>query len=402
MSHAPGHILLHYHEIALKGKNRPRFISALTRNIREMTRDLAVEEVRALQGRILVTLARPEAGAAVVERLRRIFGIVSISPAWRTAPDLDELEAAILAAIEEAKPALGSFRIQARRGDKRFPVKSPDVNARLGTAVQRMTGARVDLDAADFTVWVELVTEDAFFYFEKVKGPGGLPVGTGGRVVCLLSGGIDSPVAAHRLMKRGCPVVCVHFHSEPYLDRRARDKARELAEILARYQGRVRLHLVPFGEIQKETSVRTLDALRVVLYRRIMARLAERVALEEGALALATGESIGQVASQTLANLAVIERAVEMPILRPLIGMDKTEIIAEAEAIGTFETSILPDQDCCQLFVPRHPATRARRTEVENQEARLDLEALMERALAGREIEEFAAPGFEAGVPAGR
>jgi len=398
------HIVLHYHEIALKGRNRPRFVSALVENVREATRGLGVADVRALPGRLLVTLAGPRERdgadlAALVARLRRVFGIVSLAVAYRTTPTLEELAPAILARLDEEGRRFPSFRITTRRADKTFPLTSQEINTRLGAIVQRHTGARVDLDEPAFTVWIELLPREALFYFGRVSGPGGLPVGTSGRVVCLISGGIDSPVAAYRMMKRGCPVVFVHYHSEPYQGRAARDKVRELVDLLTPCQNRSRLYLVPFGEIQKEISVRTHPELRVVLYRRMMVRIGERIAREEGALALATGESIGQVASQTLENLAVIEQAVGIPILRPLIGMDKDEIVAQAQAIGTFETSILPDEDCCQLFVPRHPATRSRAGEVAAEESALELEALIGRALEGREIITYGGRAAEKTAP---
>ncbi|MFQ5896523.1 MAG: tRNA sulfurtransferase, partial [Nitrospinota bacterium] len=226
----------------------------------------------------------------------------------------------------------------------------------------------------------------ALLYTEKLPGPGGLPVGVSGRVVCLMSGGIDSPVAAYRMMKRGCQAVLVHFHSVPYLSRASVEKASELAALLNRYQGRTALYLVPLGELQREVVLATPPPPRVVLYRRFMARIGEAIAARERAGAIVTGESLGQVASQTLSNLATIEGAVELPILRPLIGMDKLEIIRQAEAVGTYEVSIEPDQDCCTLFTPKHPAVRTTPEELRALEERLDVEGMVERALAGAEL----------------
>lgn len=392
MSFRGRHIVVHYSEIALKRGNRPWFVSTLTHNIKQATRRGGVREVTPWPGRIVVTLDEngTDTAAQVMERLRKVFGIAWLSQAHRAPADLELLKAGVVAAVEARRGAFESFRIATRRGDKSFPLSSPEVNTILGAAVQGATGARVDLDQPDLTVWVEIVHGEALYYLDRVRGPGGLPVGTAGRIVSLLSGGIDSPVASWRMMRRGCAVVFVHFHSAPYLSRAALEKAVELAQILAPGQNRTRLHLIPFGEIQKEVSIRTRDELRVILYRRLMARIAETVALEEGALALATGESLGQVASQTLHNLAVIEDAVQIPILRPLIALDKEEIVAQAREIGTYETSILPDEDCCQLFVPRHPATRARLADVQAEEAALDLPRLMQMAMDGREVREFA------------
>jgi len=405
------HIVLHYHEIALKGRNRPRFIATLTSNVRHALRDLPVAEVRALQGRILVTLGddgtgsdlsgSPAALPAAIERLRRVFGIVSLSPTYRTAPTIEALESAVPPAVLASGRRFESFAIATRRAEKGFPFTSPIVNARVGAVVQAATGARVNLGAPDLTVRIELLAEGAFFHVDKIAGPGGLPVGSSGRVVVLLSGGIDSPVAAYRIMKRGCPAVLVHFHSEPYLNRSARDKAVELAGLLAASQRATELHLVPLGEFQKEVSLVARADYRVVLYRRMMLRLAARIASARGALALATGESIGQVASQTVENMTVIGAAVTLPIFRPLIGFDKDEIIREARAIGSYETSILPDQDCCQLFVPAHPVTRARPRAVEIEESKLDLDAFMTRALAATEMRVWDGREAEVAAPLG-
>lgn len=385
------YIVVHYSEIALKKGNRPWFVSTLTRNIKAAVRGGGVRAVTALPGRIVLTLDPygAEHSGRIVERLRKVFGIAWLSPGYRSPAELESMKEGVLAAVAARRGTFESFRLAARRGDKSFPISSPEINAYLGAAVQAATGARVDLDEPDLTVWVEIVHGEALYYLDRLRGPGGLPVGTAGRVVALLSGGIDSPVAAWRMMRRGCVVVFVHFHSEPYLSRAGLEKAVELAQMLAPGQLKTRLHLVAFGGIQKEVSIRTRDELRVVLYRRLMARIAEAIALEEHATALVTGEALGQVASQTLQNLAVIEEAVRLPVLRPLIAMDKEEIVAQAREIGTYDTSILPDEDCCQLFVPRHPATRSRLADVQAEEAALELPRLVQLALEGRELREF-------------
>ena len=235
------------------------------------------------------------------------------------------------------------------------------------------TQARVSLDRPDLTIHVEVLPRDIYFSYGREAGPGGLPVGVSGNVVVLLSGGIDSPVAAHRLMKRGCRAVFVHFHSFPFQDATSRAKAADLVQCLTRFQYHSRLYLVPFGEVQREIVAGAPGPLRVVLYRRFMARIAAEIARREDAKALVTGESLGQVASQTLENLAVIEEAVEMPVLRPLIGSDKEEIVQQARALGSYQISILPDQDCCSLFVPRHPATFSTLAEIRQAESRLDV-----------------------------
>jgi thiamine biosynthesis protein ThiI len=332
--------------------------------------------------------------SVVRERIGRVFGVANFSRADSVSRDIDELGQAAVAAARDR--AFGSFRISCKRADKRYPLTSPEVCRRLGAAVVGATGAAVDLEAPDLTIAVEILDHEALLSTEKVPGPGGLPVGTGGHVVALLSGGIDSPVAALRLMRRGCRVTFVHFHGAPYLDATSQAKARELVEVLTRYQLRSVLHLVPFGRLQHEIVARTSRAHRVVLYRRWMIRIAETIARRHGAEALVTGESLGQVASQTLRNLATIDAAATMPVLRPLVGSDKDEIIAEAMRLGTYAISIEPDQDCCQLFVPRHPSTRTPVHVAEDLEATVDLRAACEEALAATVVERFEFPGLRA------
>jgi len=285
--------------------------------------------------------------------------------------------------------SFSSFRITTNRADKTFPGTSMEISRELGAYVKGLTQARVDLTHPDLTIYVDILPREAYVYFDKVPGPGGLPVGVSGRVVALLSGGIDSPVAAWHMMKRGCPVLFLHFHSYPLVDTSSLEKASELVEHLTQYQYRSRLFLTPLAEIQKRIILTAPPAYRVVLYRRFMVRIAEAIARREGALALVTGESVGQVSSQTLENMAVIEAVTTLPILRPLVGLDKQEIVERARAIGTYETSIQPDQDCCSLFVPRHPVTRARPEEVERMEAGLEVGALVEEALAATQERTF-------------
>jgi thiamine biosynthesis protein ThiI len=279
-----------------------------------------------------------------------------------------------------------SFRIDARRADKTFPQTSVEINRRVGAYVKERSQARVDLENAELTCWIEIVEKYALIYLERLPGPGGLPVGTSGKVVVLLSGGIDSPVAAWKMIKRGCTPVYVHFHSFPYTNKESQDKAKQLARVLSQYQLRSKIYLVPFAEVQRQIMVDTPLDTRVILYRRFMMRLAEQVARREKARVLVTGDSVGQVASQTIENIDVISRAVPMPILRPLIGDDKMEIVAVARRIGTYEISILPDQDCCSLFVPRHPETKANLSEIEHSETRLDVAEVMNAAMRSAEV----------------
>jgi thiamine biosynthesis protein ThiI len=383
-------IVLHYQEIALKGNNRPWFVSRLVRNIRAATADLHVREVRALMGRIELVLGEDSDWKAVRDRISRVFGIANFAQAGRAPLDLDAIATQILADLGDREPA--TFRVSVRRADKRFPMTSPQIEREIGGRVKAARGWSVDLEKPAFTIHVEALTNEAFYYFGKERGAGGMPVGVGGRVACLMSGGIDSPVAAWRLMRRGCRVLLVHFHSYPILSRASMEKTRELAKLLARFQLHSRLFLVPFGDIQQQIVLAVPPPLRVVMYRRFMMRIAERIAQHGRAQALVTGEVVGQVASQTLENLTLINSVVSMPVLRPLIGMDKEEIVAEAERLGTYPISIIPDQDCCTLFTPRHPATRARVVDIERAEARLAIDEIVEKAVTATDVEDFVFP----------
>ena len=383
-------IVVHYQEIALKGKNRPWFLARLVRNLRRAVSDLDVRAVRSLMGRIEIVLGPTASRDEVAARVRRVFGIANFSFAGRAPLDLDTLSNAILEDLGDR--SCQSFRVSARRADKRFPLTSPQIEREVGGRIQAARGWRVHLDAPELTVHTELLTDEAFYYFGKERGAGGLPTGTAGRVVCLLSGGIDSPVAAHRMMKRGCAVTFVHFHSYPILSRASQEKARELVRLLTGWQQQSRLYLVAFGDIQQQVVLSVPSPLRVVIYRRLMLRIAERIARMRRAQALVTGDVVGQVASQTLENLAVVGAVATLPIFRPLIGMDKDEIMAEAARLGTYPISIVPDQDCCTLFTPRNPATRGRLVDAEAAEAALPVDSLVARAVHEAVAEDFAFP----------
>jgi len=383
-------VLARYHEIALKGGNRPFFVDKLVENVRRACSDLGAVRVRAVQGRLSVVLPADVPWERARERLEAVFGIANFSRVLEAPRDLDALARAALEAVRPL--SFASFRVSSKRSDKSFPQNSVEIDRAVGGAIHMATGVRVDLEHPELTVFVEVLRDRICFSFEKEPGPGGFPVGSSGRVMALLSGGIDSPVAAWRLMKRGCTVVFAHFHAFPLQDHTTIDKTRELARRLARWQFRSRLLLVPFGPVQQTIVAVAPAPLRVVLYRRFMVRIAEALALRKKAKALVTGESLGQVASQTLDNMSVIDEAARGPVLRPLVGMDKEEITVQARRIGTFEISTLPDQDCCQLFVPRHPATSAKLAEVRAAEAALDVDALIRAAIAGTEEETFQFP----------
>jgi thiamine biosynthesis protein ThiI len=383
-------IIVHYQEIALKGKNRPWFVARLVRNLREATSDLDIRAVRALMGRIEVVLGPGTEWDVAKARVARVFGVANFAKAGRAPLDVDVIAREILADLGDREAA--TFRLSARRADKRFPLTSPQIEREVGGRIKEAKGWTVNLSKPELTIHLEALSTEAFYYFGKEPGAGGLPVGSSGRVACLLSGGIDSPVAAWRMMRRGCRVLFVHFHSYPILSRASQEKARELARLLTQFQYRSRLMLVPFGEIQQQVTLSVAPPLRVVIYRRLMMRIAEAIAWRTRAQALVTGEVVGQVASQTVENLTRINEVAKLPILRPLVGMDKDEITAEAQRLGTYPISIIPDQDCCTLFTPRHPATKARFGDVERAEATLPLQDLVDGAVASAETEEFRFP----------
>ncbi|MGH7374582.1 MAG: tRNA uracil 4-sulfurtransferase ThiI [Candidatus Rokuibacteriota bacterium] len=391
--------ILHYHEISLKRGNRPLFLRHLQQNVLRAIGDLGPVRLVQLPGRIMLDLSRHPDPERLRERLHRVCGVANFSLALRAGVSREALRAAVERVIEER--AFGSFRITARRAFKTFPLTSVELNRDLGAYVlSRRPDCRVSLEHPELNVHVEVMPGEAFVYADRHAGAGGLPVGASGTVAALLSGGIDSSVAAWRLMKRGCRVVFVHFHSAPYLPDLSRGKARELVARLTQWQYYSRLFIVPFGEIQREVVLAVPPPARVVVYRRLMVRIAERLARHAGAPALVTGESLGQVASQTLHNLTRIDEAASMPILRPLIGMDKLEITEQAHALGTFEVSIEPDADCCTLFTPRHPVTRIEADQVEAVEARLDIERLVTHGVEAAEQEVFEFPAGAGPYPA--
>ena len=384
-------VLVKYSEIALKGKNRSWFVGRLVRHLHGALAGLHIKEVRTPIGRIEIVLGQAEALAEVRDRLSRVFGIANYSVAARVAPDFESMAAAIESQLPP-REAAASFRVHVRRADSKFPIPSPDLARDLGSRVWTARGWKVDLDNADLVIRVEIIPGSAFCYVGRDQGIGGLPMGTGGRLVGLLSGGIDSPVAAWRMMKRGCNVTLVHFHSAPFLSNTSQEKARRLAEVLTRYQLRSKLYLIPFGELQRQITLSVQGDLRVIIYRRLMLRIAQRIASDVRARGLVTGDVIGQVASQTLDNMAVIDQAAQIPVFRPLVAMDKEEIIAEAQRLGTFDISIVPDQDSCTLFTPRHPETHARRHAVDEAEKTLPVDVMIRTAVDNAVVEHLSYP----------
>ena len=389
----PRHVLVRYHEIALKGRNQPMFVKHLTENLRRATVGTGVERVWSERMGLHMQLADDASWPAVRDRVRKVFGGVKFALARKVPAEYDAIAEAVAAAADET--SFATFRITSNRAHKRFPLTSRDLNVRLGDLVRERTGARVDLHNAEVEFHIDVAANDAYVYLDGESGAGGLPVNTAGKVTVLMSGGIDSPVAAWRMLRRGCRAILVHFHSFPLVEARSREKARDLAEIINGYQFDTRLYLVPFADVQRRLILTVPPRLRVVAYRRFMVRIAEAIAKNEGARALVTGESLGQVSSQTLQNMATVGEVASLPILRPLVGMDKQEIIEQAQAIGSFDTSILPDEDCCTLFVPRSPSTAVHSYEITPYEDELDIPALVRQAVEESDVVDYHAPVAE-------
>lgn len=378
-------IIIRYTEIHLKGLNRPYFEKALVRNIESALAPIEGTVVRRGESRIYVENVPDEKLDAALDILGRVYGIHSYSPAVRLPQDFDAAAAALAGLVAEERAKMPKetvlFRVEAKRADKRFPMKSNEIAAKAGGVIlDSVPGLKVNLSHPELTAYIE-IRDKAYCYTRVLMGPGGMPVGCNGRVALLLSGGIDSPVAGCMIAKRGVALSAVHFESFPYTSEKALEKVHDLARLMARYTGPIRLHTIRFTDIQMTLYEKCPPDYLTVLMRRFMMRIAERIAVADGCGALVTGESLGQVASQTLDSLGATDSAVDMLVLRPLIGMDKLEITAFAERFGTFETSILPYEDCCTVFVPKHPVTRPRMETIRDAEAALDVEGMISAAL---------------------
>ncbi|MDW7740568.1 MAG: tRNA uracil 4-sulfurtransferase ThiI [Bacillota bacterium] len=375
-----GKILVRYGEIALKGKNRKEFELQLQRNLKAVIKDNGGEVAR-LHGRMIIS-APMESRDQILGFLNKVFGIVSASSITETSLDYDEIRNTVIQIALAEAGGYETFKIESRRSNKNFSMTSPELNRNLGAAVlENLPNLRVKLEDPDLTISVEIGFKNAFLYQKRMPGPGGLPVGISGRSLLLLSGGIDSPVAGWLSMKRGLALEALHFHSFPFTSRRAEEKVADICRKLAVYGNKIPLHMISVTNIQQELKKAGADSLQIILLRRMMLRLAEYLSQIRDLKALVTGDNLGQVASQTLESLSVIGEATEMLILRPLVGMDKEEIIQLSIAIDTYQTSILPYDDCCTLFVPKNPVTKPRIETVEEIESRLDLEGLIQDAL---------------------
>ena len=388
----PDVILCHYGEIGLKGKNRGYFEKKLQENLRSTLQRFSPEtfsSIGRMFGRLIIRLNENGQNelASVKSALKNVCGMVYCAPAISAKQDKETI---IKLSVElMSVGGYDSFRVTTRRTDKNFPVSKLKMNEDVGAAILEATGKKVNLKQPDKTCYIDIVDGKAFLYTERIQGQGGLPVGVSGKVMSMLSGGIDSPVASYYIMKRGAAVSFIHFHSVPFTNEASIEKVREMIEKLQVFQQRISLHLVELAPIQKEVMVLTSEKYRIILYRRFMVRIAEKLAKKQRAVALLTGDSLGQVASQTLENMRVIEEAISMPLLRPLIGFDKLEIINKARAIDTYDISILPDQDCCALFVPKHPATKARLKDILSEEKKLKVDEMVQQAVANIKIEQF-------------
>ena len=389
-SFVPEMVLVRYGELALKGKNRGSFEHALIRNIQAACRNISPVKIERRRGRLAVFAERRTLDVA--RRCQEVFGIKTVSPArgCEAVPErIAEVAGEVLAATLRANPAWRElpFRVESNRADKKFPMISTELDRYVAEAILPDIGLlKIDLVHAELRLGIDVRPERAYVFVDRWPGLGGLPVGSVGRTLCLISGGIDSPVAAWLAMKRGCHVSFITYHSYPYIGEASKKKVVDLVRRLSRYQAKSRLFVVPFTEIQVAIRDHAPEAYRTVLYRRMMQRIAPRVASRDRCKALVTGESVGQVASQTLENLSCIEAASELPVLRPLITYDKEESILLAQRIGTFELSIQPAPDCCTVFMPFGPIIHGRRDACEEAERLLEVEALVARALEGVEV----------------
>ncbi|HEY8529051.1 MAG TPA: tRNA uracil 4-sulfurtransferase ThiI [Paenibacillaceae bacterium] len=380
-------IIVRFGEITVKGRNRTRFEELMLARVKEALASFQSLTYDKAYGRLYIRL-NGESFEKVADRLKDVFGIVSFSPAIRTENELAKIREAALAVMRAVDPPPRTFKVSVKRAYKGFPHDSREMNHLVGAHVLRNTpNLKVDVHQPEVELKVEIREEGTFVHCRTVPAAGGFPLGMNGKAMLLLSGGIDSPVAGWMMMRKGLELEAVHFHSYPYTSEQSKEKVVALAQRLAYYGGRMKLHVVPFTELQTRLARTGYEHLMVTLMRRAMLRIAERLAEKSGALALVTGESLGQVASQTLASINVIGRAATLPILRPLVAMDKLDIIRMAERIGTYETSILPYEDCCTLFVPKSPATNPNLRIVERAERRLgeDMERLIQEAVAGTE-----------------
>lgn len=384
-------LVVHHHELGLKGRNRDHFEEILTRNLRRAMAGTGFAATKREAGRITVRFPPDGDVRTAAERAVRVFGVAYVGIGKLVPLDM-EVMGSVAVDFMQAR-AFESFQVRARRTHSRFAHRSQEIHEVIGRRIQDATGGRVDLKHADATIWIELYGKTCIVYRDRLEGPGGLPAGSSGRMIVLLSGGIDSPVAAWRMARRGATVELLHFHGQPYTDHSSVQQAADLAEVFTTYNVATTLHLVPLGDVQREIVMHAPSELRVVLYRRMMLRIGAALARERGAKGLVMGDSLGQVASQTIENITALDAAIDgPPVLRPLLGMTKQEIMDDAKRIGTYEISTRKHQDCCVLFEPRSPSIRTKVSEAAAAESELDLGALVGKALAGIETRRIELP----------
>ena len=384
-SPAPQEIfLLKLGEVVLKGQNRQSFEDKLLANVRRRVKNCGSFQCSLRQSTIYVEPQGEDCDMeAAWDACRQVFGIAAVARAVPCEKTVDAIVEAARTYLADAFAVAKSFKVESKRADKMFPMNSIQLSQAVGGDLAELfPHVAVDVHTPDLTVFVEIREKYAYVHTPSVPGAGGLPIGMGGRAVSLLSGGIDSPVSSWMMARRGVELEMVHFVSPPYTSQQAQDKVLELARLLTAWTGRLLVHIVPFTEIQEEIRRNCPEEYFTLIMRRFMMRIAEAIARKANAGALVTGESLGQVASQTMLALGVTEDVTSLPVLRPLIGMDQVEILRMSRAIGVFDTSILPDEDCCTVFTPRHPATRPRLEDVRQAEAALDVESLVQKALA--------------------
>lgn len=378
MAYRYDHILIRYGELSLKGKNRNSFIKQLFANVKTALKSFPTLEFERQHDRMYIYLHEEDA-AKVSDTLSRVFGISSFSLAVKTKPDMDEIVQACLDSLplQEEK----TFKVAARRSDKTFPLISDQINRQVATAILKNSVWKVNVKDPDVKVVIEVHQDAAYIMTNKMAGAGGYPVGVGGKAMVLLSGGIDSPVASYLMMKRGVHIECIHFAAPPYTSQNAQDKVMKLAELISPYQGEIVVHVVPFTDLQLAIYQNADESYAITLMRRMMMRIAAKLAERRHCQAIATGESIGQVASQTLESMQAINAVTTMPLIRPVVCMDKVEIIDLSKKIGTYDTSILPFEDCCTIFTPKNPVTKPRIDKCERYESRFDWEKMVDRCV---------------------
>ncbi len=381
--------LVKYGEIALKGLNKPYFERMLLNRIKVRLKSFNVTDIYKSDGIIYVKVDEKESDGQIIKEIKKVFGIAYISLSYETGTDMKMISESAVeyvnTLIKEKK--IKTFKVETRRGYKQFPLKSPEISSRVGAAILKDTqGISVDVHQPDTTIYVDVRKEKSYIYSEKIRGYGGLPLGTNGKGLLLLSGGIDSPVAGWMMAKRGMQIEAVHFHSYPFTSERAQEKVMALAEILTNYCGEIKIYHVNLLNIQQKIAEKCPESELTILSRRFMMKISERIAESNGCDALITGESMGQVASQTIQGLIASDNSVRMLVTRPLIALDKVDIMDTAKEIGTYETSILPYEDCCTVFLPKHPATKPKLGNILKSELLLDGEVLIEEAIEEMEV----------------